>query len=327
MNDINIQKDKILINKDVNLVKRKLDWQDYVVVIGFVVLFIFFSAVLYNQGFLSQNNLLNIFRQTATISIMAVAMTFVIASAEIDLSVGNTAGLASVTTAMTISRLGLIPGIIVGLLTGLLIGCLNGLLVTRVRIPSFLATLGVMGIARGVSMWITATAPQPIRNNLYNSIFGGGDIGPIPSLLIWTAVIVLIGYIVLSRTVFGRRVLATGGSETAARYTGVNTRKIKFMVLMASGFVAGLAGMLYAGRLHSGRFQWGEGDEMSVIAAVILGGTSLYGGRGSIINSLIGSLMIGLINNGLILMGLEFSQQLVIRGIVIILAVALARRN
>jgi ribose transport system permease protein len=122
-------------------------------------------------------------------------------------------------------------------------------------------------------------------------------------------------------------VLATGGNEEAARFSGVPTKRIKFMVMVGSATVAAVAGMLYAGRLQSGRFQWGEGDELSVIAAVILGGTSLFGGRASVIGALLGSLMIGLINNGLTLMGLEFSQQQIIRGAIIIAAVALAPRD
>ena len=121
--------------------------------------------------------------------------------------------------------------------------------------------------------------------------------------------------------------LATGGNRTAAAFTGVNTRKIKFSVMLLSGVVASIAGMRYAGRLESGRYQWGTGDELSAIAAVILGGTSLFGGAGSVVGTLFGALLIGLINNGLILAGLDSSQQQVVRGVIIILAVALARKK
>jgi ribose transport system permease protein len=207
------------------------------------------------------------------------------------------------------------------------IGSINGALVTLLAIPSFLVTLGMLGIARGAAMWITDTAPQPILNDAFTDPFGSADVGPIPTLLLWTAAAAIVGHLVLHRTPFGRRVLATGGNEVAARFSGVSTGRVKFAVLVACSVAAALAGMLYAGRLHSGRFQWGEGDELSVIAAVILGGTSLFGGRGSVVGALLGSLMIGLINNGLILMGLEFSQQLIVRGVIIILAVALARRR
>lgn len=305
----------------------RFDWHQYVVYIGFVVIFIFFAVTLRDAGFTSPNNLLNIVRQTAIISTMAVAMTFVIAAGQIDLSVGAIAGLSSVTTALAIQRYGLVAGILAGLLTGLVIGGLNGLLVTRLVIPSFLVTLGMMGVARGSAMWVTDTAPVPILDQAYNTIFGSGQIGPIPVLVVWIVVVTAIGFVVLRKTPYGRQVLATGGNEQAARFSGVNTRRIGFLVLTVSGVVAALAGMLYAGRLQSGRFQWGEGDELSVIAAVVLGGTSLFGGSGSVIGSVLGALLIGLVNNGLILMGLETSQQIIIRGGIIILAVALARRR
>ncbi|GAA1810765.1 ABC transporter permease [Planosporangium flavigriseum] len=306
---------------------RRSDWRAYVIYIAFVLVFLFFSVLLHGSGFLSGNNLLNIFRQTATISVMAVAMTFVIAAAEIDLSVGAVAGLASVVTAMSIKDSGPVAGVLAGLALGLAVGVLNGGLVTLLGIPSFLVTLGMLGIASGVAMWITSSAPQPILNDAFNNIFGSGTVAGLPVLLVWTVVFVAVGAVVLTKTGFGRRVLATGGNRVAAEFTGINTRRVKFTVLVVSSVVASVAGMLYAGRLQSGRFQWGAGDELSVIAAVILGGTSLFGGSGAVIGSLFGSLLMGLINNGLILAGLDVSQQQVVRGVIIILAVAVARRR
>jgi ribose transport system permease protein len=311
----------------IGLTLRQLDWRRYVIYIGFVAIFAFFAVLLRDEGFLSPNNLLNIFRQTATITVIAVGMTYVIACAEIDLSVGSVAGLSSVTAAMAIASWGLVPGIIAGLLTGVLIGSLNGALVSLLGIPSFLVTLGMLGVAVGLAQWITNSAPQPILNDTFNLIFGGGNFGPIPGLLFWSATFVILGAITLNKTRFGRQVLATGGNRTAADFTGVNTKRIKFSVMLLSGVVASIAGMLYAGRLESGRFQWGTGDELSAIAAVILGGTSLFGGAGSVVGTLVGALLIGLINNGLILAGLDASQQQVVRGAIIILAVALARKK
>lgn len=306
---------------------KELDWRRYVIYIGFVVVFLFFAVLLRDQGFLSPNNLLNIFRQTATITVIAVGMTYVIACAEIDLSVGSVAGLSSVCTAMALSQWGLIPGILAGLAVGLVVGSVNGALVSLLGIPSFLVTLGMLGIAVGVAQWITASAPQPILNDTFNLLFGSGNFGPVPGLVVWSAIFVAIGAVVLNRTRFGRQVLATGGNRNAAEFTGINTKRIKFQVLLVSGVAASVAGMLYAGRLQSGRFQWGAGDELSAIAAVILGGTSLFGGFGSIVGTLFGALLIGLINNGLILAGLDSSQQQVVRGAIIILAVALARKK
>ncbi len=311
----------------VGQVVTRLDWRSNIIYIAFVVVFILFAIFLGSDGFLSTNNMLNIVRQTATISIMAVAMTFVIAAAEIDLSVGSIAGLASVVTAMTTTQFGLLPGILAGLLAGAAIGAINGGLVALLKIPSFLVTLGMLGLAAGLAQWITASAPQPIIDRVYVMIFGGGDFGPVPGLLVWTVLAVAIGWVVMNRTSFGRKVLATGGNPTAAAYTGINTAKIKFTVLLTSGIAAAVAGMLYAGRLESGRFQWGQGDELTVIAAVILGGTSLFGGRGAVIGTLFGSLFMGLINNGLILAGLDVAQQQVVRGAIIIAAVALSRKK
>ena len=301
------------------------NWREYIIYIGFVVIFLVFAATLGDRGFLDPNNLLNIIRQTAIIAVVSVTMTFVLSTGEIDLSVGAVAGLASVATAMGIDQFGIPGGILYGLGTGVVVGAVNGWLTTGIGIPSFLTTLAMMGIARGVAMWISGTAAIPILSKPYAAVFGAGNLGPIPSLLIWVAIIGIAGHIVLRRTTFGRRVLATGGNETSARYSGVNTASIKFRVLMLSSVAAAFAGMLYAGRLHSGRFQFGEGDELSVIAAAVLGGTSLFGGAGTVVGSIMGALMIGLINNGLVLMGLEFSQQLIARGAIIIIAVAISQ--
>ncbi len=303
------------------------NWRQNIIYIGFVVIFVVFALTLSDKGFLNPNNLLNIVRQTAMIAVMAVAMTFVLSAGEIDLSVGAVAGLATVTVAMAIAVAGPVGGVLAGLATGLAVGMFNGWLTTKVGIPSFLTTLAMMGIAKGVAMWISDTAAVPILSPSYSWVFGGGSVGPIPVLMFWMALIAGVGHVALRRSGFGRRVLATGGGETAARYSGIDTASIKFRVLVLSSCAAALAGMLYAGRLQSGRFQLGEGDELSVIAAAVLGGTSLFGGKGTVIGTIVGALMIGLINNGLILMGLEFSQQLIARGGIIILAVALSQKK
>lgn len=306
---------------------KRFEWRQNIIYIAFVAVFLLFAVLLRDSGFTNPNNLMNILRQTATITVMAVAMTYVIAAAEIDLSVGSIAGLSSVVTAMSISSWGLVPGIMAGLSVGLVAGAISGGLVAWLKVPSFLVTLGMLGLLVGVARWITASAPIPIADQTYIAIFGGGQLGPVPTIFIWVTLVVGIGAIVMNKTKFGRHVRATGGNWVAAGYTGVKTARVKFIVLMLSGGGAALAGMLYAGRLQSGRFQWGTGDELSVIAAVILGGTSLFGGRGQVIGSLFGAVFIGLINNGLILMGLDVSQQQVVRGAIIILAVALSRKK
>ena len=301
------------------------NWRQFIPYLGFVLIFVFFSLYLPREQFLDSNNLLNILRQTAMISIMAVAMTYVLSAGEIDLSIGMVAGLASIVAAVAMDSYGIVGGVVAGLATGAIVGLVNGVLTTRIGIPSFLTTLAMMGIARGMAMWLTKTKSVPILDENFIAIFGGGDLGPVPGLVLWTLAFAAVGHVVLRKTTFGRRVLATGGSETAARYSGIDTRSIKLRVLIISSVAASVAGMLYAGRLHSGRFQLGEGDELSVIATAVLGGTSLFGGAGSVVGSIVGSLMIGVINNGLLLMGLEYSQQLIARGVIIIVAVAISQ--
>ena len=226
------------------------NWRQNIIYIGFAVIFVVFAITLNDKGFLNPNNLLNIVRQTAMIAVMAIAMTFVLSAGEIDLSVGAVAGLATVTVAMAIAAAGPVAGVLAGLATGLAVGVFNGWLTTRIGIPSFLTTLAMMGIAKGVAMWISDTAAVPILSPGYSWVFGGGAVGPIPVLLFWMAVLGGIGHVALRRSGFGRRVLATGGGETAARYSGIDTAGIKFRVLVLSSCAAALAGMLYAGRLQ-----------------------------------------------------------------------------
>ena len=283
--------------------------------------------LLRDQGFLSTASFWNILRQAAIVSVIAVGMTLVIAAAEIDLSVGSVAGLASVVTAMALSQFGLVPGILAGLALGAVVGSINGALVAFVRIPSFLVTLAMMGITFGIAQWITDSAPVPILDMNYIANFGGGNIGPIPGLIIWMLLFVVGGAIVLKKMRFGRQILATGANPVAAEYSGISTSWVRFRVMLICSMGAAVAGMLYAGRLMSGRFQWGAGDEMNAIAAVILGGTALAGGRGSVVGTFFGALLMATINYGLILAGLDTSQQQIIRGIIIILAVALARKD
>lgn len=310
-----------------NKLLTKIDWRSSFIYWIFVLIFIFFAILLHNDGFLGPNNLLNIFRQTATITVIAVAMTLVIACAEIDLSVGGIAGLSSVVVAIMIRDHGVLAGVLAGLGVGLVIGVANGLLVSRFGIPSFLVTLGMQGVAVGTAALITNYAPIPILNNTFNRIFGSGSVGKFPSVIFWSLSAVVIGWITLTRTTLGRRIVATGGNRDAAEFNGIDTKRIKFTVLLISATVAAIAGMIYAGRLQTGRYEWGTGDELSAIAAVILGGTSLFGGGGTIIGTLFGALLVGLINNGLILAGLPVSEQQIIRGLIIILAVALAKKK
>jgi ribose transport system permease protein len=305
---------------------KEIDWSRYIVYIAFVAVFLFLSIWLGGRGFLSVNNVLNITRQTSMITIMAIAMTFVIGAAQIDLSIGSIVALSSLVCALILrSTNNILLALVASIVTGILVGAINGLLITKLGIPAFLATLGMMGIIRGTGMWITNMAAIVITNETFNFVFGVGNIGGrFPVLLIWTILFVVFGVVLLNKTPFGKKTLATGGNETAARFTGINTNRVKLITFIMSGAFAAFAGILYAGRMQAGRYTFGEGDEMSTIAAVILGGTSMAGGTGFVIGTLIGSLLMGMINNGLILGGLNVSQQTIVRGIIIILAVALS---
>ncbi|MCD8139183.1 MAG: ABC transporter permease [Planctomycetaceae bacterium] len=298
-----------------------------IVYLAFVLTVILFSIVL-GPKFLSLNNVLNITRQTAMISIMAVGMTFVIGAAQIDLSIGSITAFSALLAAMLINATGSIAvGVVGGVGFGAVVGAVNGYLVTWAGIPAFLVTLGTMSIVRGGAMWITNMAAVPIQNKTFNFYFGTGDLFRIPILLYWTVLFAVLGYFLLNHLPFGRKVLATGGNVTAARFTGINTDAIKVKVMLMCGALAGMAGVLYAGRMQAGRYTYGTGDEMSVIAAVILGGTSMAGGNGTIVGSIMGLLLMGVINNGLVLGGLSVAQQSIVRGAIIIIATAIGSRS
>ena len=313
-------------NIDNNILKI-FNIKNYVIYFVFIIIFVFFSITLFNKGFLTLSNLMNIARQTTMSSVMAIGMTFVLAAGEIDLSIGSVVALASLITALALRNYNIWVAIIAGLGTGAIIGIVNGLFVTRLGIPSFLITLGMMGIVSGLARWITNLASISVTNNVYNFIFGSGNIGPISVLFIWTVVLMALGQLFLKKTPFGRYVLATGGNKVAAKFSGIKVNNIKMAVLVTNGVMAALAGMLYTGRLHGARYTLGEADLMTVIGAVIIGGTSLFGGKATVIGSVIGSLIMGMINNGLILMGLTVAQQMIFKGIIIIIAVSLSSRE
>lgn len=299
-----------------------------IVYLGFLVIVMFFAIVLRDEGFLDANNFLNILRQTTMVSIMAMGMTFVLSAGEIDLSIGSTVALSAMVTAVLIRDVGGVPiAVAGGLSVGALVGLANGLIVTKARIPSFLVTLGMLGIVSGLARDLTNLDPVPVTNGMYTFIFGSGNVGPIPTLVIWMLVVFLVTNTLYRRTSFGRQVLATGGNRIAAKYSGISTDNIRIAVLVISGLTAAIAGMLYTGRLQGARYSLGDQDLLTVIAAVVIGGTSMFGGRGSILGAIVGSLIMGVLTNGLILMGLTVSEQMIARGIIIIVAVALSLRE
>ena len=301
-------------------------FRQYVVYLAFLAILAAFAVVLWDDGFLSWSNLLNIGRQAAPIAVMAVGMAFALASAEIDLSVGSTVALSSLVAATVIGSHGWLPGTLAAVCTGILVGLLNGLITVKVRIPSFLVTLGTLGIISGIARNMNNLQSMPIRDDTFSALFGAGSLGPISSLVIWTVIAFAVGHFALHHLRWGRHVLATGADRESAKAVGLNTDRIRVGALVVSATTAAFAGVLLAGRLAIGRHDLGENDLLTVIAAVVIGGTSLFGGRASITGAVTGAVIMAMLNNGLILMGLEVADQLIARGLIIIVAVALSMR-
>jgi ribose/xylose/arabinose/galactoside ABC-type transport system permease subunit len=298
----------------------------YMLYIAFAVLLVVFSFA--SPWFLSIDNFLNIGRQTALVSIIAIGMTFVIISRQIDLSVGSSLALSGMAAALAMSHIGdsWIIGAIAGIGTGAIVGAINGFVTTRLNIPSFLVTLGSLSAARGLALMVTTTRPEIITNDTFISIFGEGSIIGIPVPILWTLLAVIGGILLLHYSVFGRQIYAAGGNPTAALYSGINIRRVTTLAFVLTGALAGLAALVLSARSHAARPDVVQGMELDVIASVTLGGCSLFGGRGFILGTLLGSLIIGTLNNGLVLLGVSSSLQLVIKGVIIVAAVAFTRK-
>ena len=306
---------------------RRFPWSDYVVYIGFALVFLYF-AVTQTQYFLTPTNLLNIVIQSAPITVMAIGAVFVLSAGEIDLSIGSIVALSALTAAVVLQTTGQWWfAALAALAMGALVGIINGLFVTLVRLPSFLVTLAMMGLVAGVARELTRLQSVPVTDSTFIILFGGGTFLGLPILLWWTVGAALVGWVLLRQRRYGAHILAVGNSVTASRVSGIKVTRVRMMVLVGSAMTAALAGILYAGRLQSARYTLGESDLMTVIAAVIVGGTSLFGGKGSVIGALVGSLLMTMINNGLILAGLDVSQQMIVRGIIILIAVSLSLRG
>lgn len=307
---------------------RSLDPQRYIVYLGFVVILAVFSVALRDDGFLTATNLLNVVQQTAPITVMAVAMVFVLTTGEIDLSIGSVVALSALVAGVLLRDTGnMVLAIVAALAVGAVVGLFNGLFTTRLRVPSFLVTLATMGLVAGLARTITGLQSVPIVHEYFNGLFGSGTLAGVSTLVIWSAVAVAVGHFAYRHTRFGAHALAVGDNARAARVSGIRVERVKVAVLVASGTCAALAGLLYAGRLRGAQYALGEADLMTVIAAVIVGGTRLFGGSGTVIGALVGSLIMGVLNNGLILAGLSVSEQMIVRAAIILTAVALTLRE
>lgn len=311
--------------------QKKIDIRAFIakygVVLGLVIIMVFFTVM--KAKFLTVDNMLNMLRQTSINGLLAIGMTFVVLTGGIDLSVGSIVGAAGMFAALAGRTEMNVPwylAVLIGLLVGLLLGSVNGFVISYLRVPAFIATLGMLSIARGVTFMASNAKPVPGLSTGFLKV-GGGSVGIIPiPILILTAVLVL-SYIVLYKTRYGRYVFAAGGNPTSARVSGINVKLITCSVYMMSGVLAGLAGVILTSRVTSGLAQSGDGYEVDAIAAAVIGGNSLSGGRGRLWGTIIGFLIMGAMNNGLDMMAVSSYWQLVIKGVIIIGAVMLDSLN
>jgi len=297
--------------------------------LALVAIFTFFSVL--SPYFFQLENLINVLRQVSLLGIIAMGMSLVIVCAEIDLSVGSLYGASAILTGvMLVNGIPIWLAMILGLVTGTLFGLLNGFLITYGRIPALIVTLGMMNIARGLALIVSNgrvvnISPRTVSDpNLGIFLFlGQGKVLTLPVMCIFFIAASLLVYILFGKTILGFRMRAVGGSKNAARASGINERFIKIAAFGILGFLSALAGLLNISFLGNVQGTTGQGMEMNAIAAVIIGGTSLSGGEGTIIGTLIGVLIIGILNNGIILLGVSPFFQMTIIGVVIIVAVAL----
>jgi ribose transport system permease protein len=274
--------------------------------------------------FLTRANLLNVGLAASVSALLAVGQTYVIILAEIDLSVGAALGFSSVISALTLRDHGLVPALLAGLAVGIGVGLVNGLLVTRARMPSFIATLATMSVLAGMSLQVSSGNPIAVTDYHFQGIGQDRVAGvPVP-VVIMLVVFALFGF-VLARTRFGRFVYATGDNAEAARLSGIRTWRVKVLAFVISGALAALAGFILTARLSTAEPTAGTGLELEAIAAVIIGGTSLAGGRGALLGTLVGALVLGVIDNGMNLLDVSPFLQSVVKGLVILLAVFLDR--
>ena len=272
--------------------------------------------------FLTPNNMFNILRQNASNLFLATGMTMVIILGGIELSVGSVIALSGCVAAGCVVNLGLpeAVGFLAAILVGAIVGMFNGLVICKTDIPPFLVALASMNMAKGLPLVYTQGAPPRCMTDAFK-FPGAGYVGPVPTPVILMLIVFVIAALMINRTQLGRHIYAVGGNAQAAKFSGINVSKVKFIVYTYTGIMAGIAGVVVASRLYSGQPTAGDGAEMDAIAAVVVGGTSMSGGSGRIGGTLIGVLIIGVLNNGLNLMGVDSNWQYIVKGLVILLAV------
>ena len=281
-----------------------------------------------SDNFLSLDNLANVLRQISINSIIAVGMTFVILTGGIDLSVGAVMACVGAVAAglMVFSHLPGAVALLACLGLGILFGLLNGALVAFAGMPPIIVTLASMSVARGIGL--TYSGGRPISGMPeWINVFGRGSVMGISTPIIIMAAVYLVAWVLLARTPFGRHVYAIGGNEQATRLSGIRVRRIKVLVYVISGLTTAIAAVVFISRVSSGQANAGTGFELDAIAAVVLGGTAISGGRGSVIGTLIGAALLGILNNGLNMMNIEPYPQLIIKGAIILAATYISRER
>jgi ribose/xylose/arabinose/galactoside ABC-type transport system permease subunit len=289
------------------------------VIVALFLLCLFFSIS--SGEFLKINNILNIFLQSAIMGVVSIGMTYVIITAGIDLGVGSVVAVTGMIIAsMVNSGVPIIVTILVGLLIGMACGIINGFFITRFNLAPFIVTLGMMAAARSITLVYSDAQTISVYKDPFLQLLRTGSVVGIPVMILITIVLFLIANYILSNTVFGRHVYAIGSNKKAANVSGINVKRIEMMVYIIAGILAGVGGLMMTARLGSGTPLAGVNLELMAIAAVVIGGTSLSGGRGTIFGTLIGVLLINVLNTGMNLMNISSNYQGLIMGSVIILA-------
>lgn len=312
---------------------KAIDWSRFSkkymmeIILGCIVLTLMLTA----PGFFTAANILNIFRNVALAGVISFGMTMVIIGGEIDLSVGSSIALSSVLTATVTGALAsreILPlesaifvGMGVSLLVGVAIGSLNGFLRTRYNIPTFIITLAMLNVLYGIAAVMSKGFPVTTLPDWYNWIGAGQLFGFFPVPALWLLIVFVIALILMNMTKFGRQIYAVGGNPEAARLSGIDVAKVKIVILVAVQVLAALSGIILSAQVMSGSSTFGRGYEMDVIAAVIIGGTSLFGGIGKVWGTMIGIIFLGVINNGMTLFGVGDFEKYIARGMLILLAV------
>ena len=294
--------------------------QNWGILAALLIMCLFFSV--FGNNFLTQTNVVNLLRTCATNCYLAIGVQMAIILAGIDLTGGALAALTGVVCVMTFENAGL-PiwmGIVVGVLIGIVVGMANGIIITYTGIHPFVVTLAMQSICRGAAYLLANGSPVTTTNRSF-SAFGSGSLGVVPLPVVYMMIFLILDFFLLNKTRTGRHIYAVGGNETSARFSGININKIKILVWTISGAMAGFCGVVLAARLSSGQPSTGEGYETDAIAAAVLGGTSFFGGTGTVGGLIIGVLIIGLISNGLNLMHVNSYWQYVLKGVIIIDAV------